>query len=162
MKRYIDEGIHARGREEEVVETLFDGIDAWADIVLGPGGEELYIVGMVDGAARIVQIALDDDDADGSNNEEVAARRGKENKESAIDTASTTNMAKPFFDLSKKCTAKSSPTSDAVFSIVVDNFYATYPGGGRRKSTPAASRLQAWTFPRPKPTGARRTAHIPR
>ena len=120
MKRYIDEGIHARGREEEVVETLFDGIDAWADIVLGPGGEELYIVGMVDGAARIVQIALDDDDADGSNNEEVAARRGKENKESAIDTASTTNMAKPFFDLSKKCTAKSSPTSDAVFSIVVE------------------------------------------
>ena len=106
-------------------------MDAVADIALGPGGEELYVAGMVDGAARIVKIALDDD-ADHNDDEAVAPRRGKRDKSSAIGTASTTNMAKPFFDLSRKYTAKSSPPSDAVFSIVVDNggnVYASYPGG---------------------------------
>ena len=103
-------------------------MDAVADIALGPGGEELYVAGMVDGAARIVKIALDDD-ADHNDDEAVAPRRGKRDKSSAIGT---TNMAKPFFDLSRKYTAKSSPPSDAVFSIVVDNggnVYASYPGG---------------------------------
>jgi len=124
------EGIHARGRGEAIVETLFDGMDAVADIAFGPGEEELYVAGMVDGAARIVKIALDDD-ADDDNSEEVTPRRGKRDKELAIGTASTTNMAKPFFDLSRKYNAVSSP-SDAAFAIVIDNggnVYASYPGG---------------------------------
>ena len=86
---------------------------------------------MVDGAARIVKIALDDDADDDNDDEEVAPRRGKRDKELAIGTAGATNMAKPFFDLSRKYTAKSSP-SDAVVSIVIDNggnVYASYPGG---------------------------------
>ena len=124
------EGIHARGREEEVVATLFDGMDAVADIAFGPGGGELYVAGMVDGVARIVKIALDDD-ADHNDDKEVTPRRGKRDKASAIGTASTTNMAEPFFDLSRKYNAMSSP-SDAVVSIVIDNggnVYASYPGG---------------------------------
>ena len=113
-KQIPKEGEAAKGREDEVIEILYDGMDTVSDIALGPRGEDLFVAGIVGGTPKIVSISLNDDD-DG--NDWAKSSRGAKS-------------ARPFFDLSTKCST--SAVSDLKPALAVDNegnVYASYPGG---------------------------------
>ena len=114
-KQVPKEGEAAKGREDEVVEILYGGMDTVSDIALGPRGEDLFIAGMLGGIPKIVSISLNDDN-DG--NDWTKSSRGAKS-------------ARPFFDLSTKCSSTST-VSDVKPALGVDNegnVYASYPGG---------------------------------
>ena len=115
-KQIPREGDAAKGREDEGIEILYGGMDTVSDIALGPRGEDLFVAGVVGGIPKIVSISLNDDD--GGGNDLAIRSRG-------------TKSARPFFDLSKKCSS-SNTVSNVKPALTVDhdgNVYASYPGG---------------------------------
>mmetsp|Transcript_9656 Transcript_9656/g.27066 ORF Transcript_9656/g.27066 Transcript_9656/m.27066 type:complete len:559 (+) Transcript_9656:177-1853(+) len=121
-KQMPKEGANGKGREDEIIEILFDGMDVMSDIALGPRGEELYVAGRLGDRQKVVKVSLDDDDDDGDAANTL--RRSKRDKESGI------GQAKPFFDLSKKYTAKPPPNDGTAMAVDNEgNVYASYIGG---------------------------------
>jgi len=118
--------------EREAVELLYNGMDVVTDIALGPGGEELFVSGLVGDVSRIVRIPLnqedDDDDDSSDDNEQEDKEKEKQNaKPTSAFTGKLGFKAKPFYDVP----ARPGDQHAGATALTLDNegnVYATYPG----------------------------------